>query len=108
LIKTAKIETGLKGYETLARLMGIYPYLGIFRRFGALNLQNMIYLPEEIVQLEQDLSNMVAEDNHNPDPKRNCFQEIGTLTTRGGDEEPENPWYQLILQIRKVLNDYSQ
>jgi hypothetical protein len=39
------------GYTKLAIQMGQYSEMAIFRRFGALNAQNLLYLQAELVQL---------------------------------------------------------
>jgi hypothetical protein len=81
--------------------------VAIFRRFGALNLQNIIYLQAELAELEQELQRMVAEDNHNPDSDWKMFSRDWRIDESAISKEPENPRYKLILRIRKVLNDYS-
>ncbi|KAF2034883.1 hypothetical protein EK21DRAFT_50114, partial [Setomelanomma holmii] len=43
------------GYNILAHLMGAYPELSIFRRFGALNARNILYLQAELTDLETKL-----------------------------------------------------
>ncbi|KAE9378641.1 hypothetical protein N431DRAFT_459974 [Stipitochalara longipes BDJ] len=51
-------------YEGLAQLMGIYPELAIFRRFGALNLYNIIFMQAEIAALELQYREMVAKEKN--------------------------------------------
>jgi hypothetical protein len=43
----------VNGYPKLARHMGASPEIAIFRRFGALNAQNLLYLQAELVHLEK-------------------------------------------------------
>jgi hypothetical protein len=96
------------GYEKLARFMGTYPQLAIFRRFGALNLQNVLYLQAEIASLEQELQQIVAEDNLHPE--RTIFSRDWYVLANSADTEeggPARTRYQMILRIRKLLNDYS-
>jgi hypothetical protein len=92
------------GYEGLARFMGAYPELAIFRRFGALNLQNIIYLQAEITMLEEEFQKIVAEDNLNPE--REMFSRDWDYLANNTDAAASRR-YQMIIHIRKVLNDYS-
>jgi hypothetical protein len=43
------------GYAQLASLMGAHPEVAVFRRFGALNAQNLLYLQAELTHLELEL-----------------------------------------------------
>jgi hypothetical protein len=102
------MANAVTGYEGLARFMGTYPELAIFRRFGALNLQNIIYLQAEITTLEGEFQDIVAEDNMNPE--RKIFsRDWNYLASSAGDYDntAANIRYEKILHIRKVLNDYS-
>jgi hypothetical protein len=42
----------MEGYPKLSRLMAFYPEVAIFRRFGALNAENLLYLQAELQDLE--------------------------------------------------------
>lgn len=97
------------GYEALARVMGTYPQVAIFRRFGALNLQNLIYLQAEIASLEHQLQLMAAEDNLHPE--RALFSrdwyELATIATTEGGDTAAHKRYDKIVRIRQLLNEYS-
>ncbi|KAF2488939.1 hypothetical protein BU16DRAFT_531983 [Lophium mytilinum] len=53
----------LPGYPKLAGQMGLLPEIAIFRRFSALNAQNLLYLQAELVWLEKKLRKVESEDN---------------------------------------------
>lgn len=52
----------MNGYSKLASSMGAHPELAIFRRFGTLNAQNLLYLQAELVYLENKLQKCVKTD----------------------------------------------
>jgi hypothetical protein len=52
----------IKGYPKLAGYMGLAPEIAMFRRFGALNARNILYLQSELVVLEARLKFVEAED----------------------------------------------
>lgn len=97
------------GYEGLARFMGTYPELAIFRRFGALNLQNIIYLQAEITTLEGEFQKIVAEDNLNPEREMfsRDWDHLAASANYGHGDGAASTRYRMILHIRQVLNDYS-
>ena len=45
----------MEGYDRFAQFMGTHPKLAISRRFGALNLRNLLYLQAELIYLEDEL-----------------------------------------------------
>jgi hypothetical protein len=92
-----------EGYEHLAQFMGKYPALAIFRRFGALNLQNLLYLQAELLYLEDELQQIIQEDNQ----KGGAVFSRDWYALREGSESGENTQYQLLLEIRKKLFEYS-
>src|SRR5271156_5469960 len=52
----------MEGYAKIASRVAAHPELGIYRRFGALNAQNILYLQAELHELEQELQQYAAED----------------------------------------------
>ena len=111
------LEEGPKrliGYEGLAQFMGVYPELAIFRRFGALNLQNVLFLQAEITTLEEIYSEVAANQNHYPEFSEEWYEKV-----KRGDVSPDGrDWtgkdfgdpserYKLVLRLRKLLNEYS-
>ena len=59
-----------RGYHKLASLMGPNPDVAIFRRFGALNMLNLMSLQVELVDLEAQLSDIAREDDTSDDTNR--------------------------------------
>jgi len=46
----------IKGYPKLAGQIELCPETAIFRRFGALNAENLLYFQAELVWLETELT----------------------------------------------------
>ena len=55
-------NTGAQGYQRLARLMGSYSETAIFRRFGHLNMLNLMYMQAELVELESSFQRICSDD----------------------------------------------
>lgn len=94
------------GYPKLAAQMEILPELAIFRRFGALNAQNLLYMQAELTSLEEDLQEQQLFDSRSPEGNRvrhaTDWHWLSVSRNTGTGEQQE-----LVLKIRKVLKDYS-
>jgi hypothetical protein len=54
------------GYPRIAGEIGFNPELAMFRRFGALNARNLLYLQNELAQLELKLKKAELKDSADP------------------------------------------
>ena len=63
----------LRGYPKLARLMGPYPDIAIFRRFGSLTMLNLMRLQAELLAIEEKLRLVQAEISISKDPDINSY-----------------------------------
>jgi len=63
----------MEGYSKLASLMGAYPETLIFRRFGAISAQNLLYLQAELVHLEQTLQECAVANERSGDNSEKHF-----------------------------------
>ena len=101
----------MEGYAKLASLMGAYPEVAIFRRFGALNAQNLLYLQAELASLEKDLWACAAEDNASNDPDRAVhstdWYTLSQSVTGGSEKEGSGRQWQTVLEVRKKLKEYG-
>jgi hypothetical protein len=52
----------MEGYPKVANFMGSHPQLAVFRRFGKMSVQNLLYLQAELVMLESRLEEYASED----------------------------------------------
>jgi len=56
-------EPGLTGYPKLTILMGEFPDVAIFRRFGALTMLNLMRLQAELIEIEEELRRKQLQDD---------------------------------------------
>lgn len=96
-----------KGYPKLAALMGPNLDVAIFRRFGALNMLNLMSLQAELVDLEAQLSDVMHEDASSDDPKRKLYSERFSILQRSLEDGDGVQW-QMQLNIRNKLTEYSR
>jgi len=97
------------GYPRLAEHMGTAPEISIFRRFEALNRQNLLYLQAELIRLERRLRNVEADSAtcDASDPRSRCSRDWEWMNIT--DEKINvNPQWQLFMQIRGILKEYSR
>lgn len=88
--------------------MASWPDVAIFRRFGALNAQNLLFLQAEITHLERELEVIRKQSELNNDEKglhgdRNWFE----LSQESEDGEHHQQWI-VIQDIREKLKEYSR
>ena len=95
----------LEGYPKLAAWMEESPGVAIFRRFGDLNLQNLLYLQSELSVLIEDYRYTAREDSKSEDPERKQFSK--EWTKLAGSESCPQQW-QKWLEIRSKLEQYSK
>lgn len=85
----------------------------MFRRFGALNARNLLYLQNDLVMLEQELKLVEAEDSKSNEGKKERYSwnsywlsnsdESINDQLRDGDTRQRD----LVLRMRSLLAEYS-
>ena len=102
-------DHGPKGYHKLAEtLMGTYDETAIFRKFGHLNMLNLLSLQAELVHLQIEWRRVSLHHDHpSLDSKQRFSTSFQALLQRqaNGDDRPEQ-WITL-LKIRSKLQEYS-
>ena len=101
----------MEGYAKLALLMGQFPDVAIFKRYGTLNNLNLLYLQARMENLEAKLRSFAYEDeNSNTMPRMYyskdwfCLKEsISPLAEEGSNCRQ----WQTFLEIRETLKEYS-
>lgn len=99
-------STESRGYYRLAELMGSYQETAIFRRFGLLNMLNLLSLQAELVNLQRQLVN----NSTNPkilaelDDEEKAFK----VNFRKLLESQNSEHLQLLMRIRSTLREYSE
>ena len=96
------------GYPRLAREMEIAPSIAMVRQFTALNNESLLYFQAQLVRLEKDLRELQRRDNRpdagvEPEVDPRCSASWEWL----GVASPECAQWKKVLEIRKVLKEYS-
>jgi hypothetical protein len=94
------------GYPTLAWLMSSYPDKAVFRRFGELNLLNLLRLQAELQEMEHQLKVIRKEDAESRDPTRACYAK-DFRAMRDNQELGDSEQYELLIQVGLKLQEYS-
>lgn len=97
------------GYPRLAGRMALFPQTAMFRRFGALNARNLLYLQSDLMALEQELERLELEDSKSGTGKKNMYTRDSFWITRAciprdGDTKQRDK----VLEMRALLQEYSQ
>ena len=106
LLLLSEHEMAPEGYAKIALAMSHHGELAIFRRFGKLNLQNLLYLQAELTHLERDLGELVERDSL--DPNRGFYTKDWWSLAESSDEEEGQEQWDKVLQIREKLKEYSK
>ena len=93
------------GYPKLAAKIEILPEAAIYRRFGALNAQNLLYYQAELTYLEQDLRAQQRKDHND---KTGYGYATNWIWLRDSKEEGNGRQLELVLEIREKLAKYSE
>ena len=100
--------TALGGHKEIAEVMANWPVNAIFRRFGCLNLLNLLYYQAELARLERRLRIISKKDSNSGDRFRERyrmdFDNLAQGTTENGINTQQ---WDLILKIRQLLKEYS-
>ncbi|KAI4920753.1 uncharacterized protein J4E92_008397 [Alternaria infectoria] len=96
----------VKGYPKLAAQMEILPELAVFRRFGALNAQNLLYMQAELTYLENKLRERQLADHMDPSGKRVAFA-LNWFWLRESANTGTGEQLELVMKIRKTLKEYN-
>jgi len=86
--------------------MGKYSESSIYRRFGDLNSQNLLYLQAELTHLEQKLRRLEATDLASPEGNRSLYSKDWYWLNNSTSEENHDQ-LETVLAIRGKLADYS-
>lgn len=97
----------LDGYPKLAAFQSSFPETAIFRKFGALNLQNLLYLQAQLSRLEAELREIAKEDLESGDPQRLHFNKDWWELSQASEKAGNNIQWLKALEIRETLGVYS-
>src|SRR5689334_17686776 len=96
----------LEGYPKLAALMGTYGEAAIFRKFGSLNMWNLLSQQAEILELQVQLRDIWQEDSTSTDPtaRQLCNYFLQLRKSKGSHNEIQ---LQMMITLREKLREYS-
>ncbi|KAL8838166.1 MAG: hypothetical protein Q9176_005249 [Flavoplaca citrina] len=102
----------MEGYAKLASIMGAHPEVAILRRFGSLNVRNLLYLQAELIALEQNLracteKNITSGDADRTASARDWYtlSRLGSGSNGTGDPDAGEEW-RTVLEIREKVREY--
>lgn len=97
----------LIGYPKLARMMNLSSDTAIFRRFGELNMLNLLRLQAELHDMEHELQEIRHEDAESNDQVRMDYVKDFRLMRDSADTH-DSLQYDLLVRIGKTLEAYSE
>ncbi|KAJ9665654.1 hypothetical protein H2201_004138 [Coniosporium apollinis] len=95
------------GYPKLGRQMGLMPETAIFRRFGALNAENLLYLQAELIHLEKKLREQQLADSRDGDEVKRKYAVNWYWLSESTDDGDGKQW-DIVLKIRAKLREYNE
>ncbi|KAK4213972.1 hypothetical protein QBC37DRAFT_238366, partial [Rhypophila decipiens] len=102
------------GYERLANWMSLHPELSIFRRFGSLYTESILYLQAEIAQLEERLRQIrpkERKDGLRPELHLQLQEQSWDTLSSNSDAEQGSPGrekFEIHMMLRNLLAQYYQ
>ncbi|MCJ1369387.1 hypothetical protein MMC20_000598 [Loxospora ochrophaea] len=98
----------MDGYPRLARLIGQKPEVAIFRRFGTLNAENLLFLQAELLTLERELRDIVTDDLTSDDEQRKSYSSSWwALKESSESKTADQAQWQKRKEMREKLKEYN-
>jgi hypothetical protein len=95
------------GYPKLAAKIEIQPELAIFRRFGALNAQNLLYYQAELVDMEEKLREQQKRDDKDLKGAKSSYAKTW-YRLQESNLDGDTDQLDLVMKIRQTLKEYSK
>ena len=95
------------GYLKLSAFQGKFPEVATFRRFAALNAQNILYMQAELSHLELELKEIIHDDYHSGNSTKKAYNQDWWTMNQTSKEGVSSPQMRKILEIREKLQAYS-
>jgi hypothetical protein len=98
----------MEGYDAVGAIMGAYPGLSIFRKFGALNSRYILFLQAQLAEKEGKLLSAIASDRDSQDEERKSFSfNFDTMmSSKSVPPDGEDSQRELMLEIGPLLGSY--
>ncbi|RMZ67702.1 phthalate transporter [Pyrenophora seminiperda CCB06] len=96
------------GYPKIAGRMGLIPETAMFRRFGALNARNLLYLQSDLTRTENKLKKLELQDSQSEKgKKKNYALSHFWLQTASVQRDGDVQQKELVLKLRETLHQYN-
>ncbi|KAI9876633.1 MAG: hypothetical protein M1830_006055 [Pleopsidium flavum] len=99
--------SSLEGYPKLSAFLSSFPETALFRKFGALNIQNLLYLQAELSELEVELREIAKEDSQSGDSERVLFNKDWWELSQASEKAGNNLQWIKVLETREKLKVYN-
>lgn len=106
------VNPSMGNYQGLSDFMGHWPDLNIFRRFGFLQAQNLLFLQAELAHLQLELR--VIREDESTDGEENAEKHKQSRRDHAEywyallEEGEESEEYSKVVEIRDKLQQYSE
>jgi hypothetical protein len=95
------------GYPKLAAKIEILPEVAIYRRFGALNAQNLLYFQAQLTDLEEKIRDQQLFDHNSPTGEKSQYAK-NWFKLSDSENDGDTDQLDLVLKIRELLKEYSE
>lgn len=95
------------GYPKLAARTEVQPEIAIYRRFGALNAQNLLYYQAELVDLEEKLIEQQIKDNKDAKGAKKKYATTW-YRLKSSAVDGDTKQLDLVMKLRETLKEYSK
>lgn len=68
------LDAFVPGYPKIAARMSLIPETAMFRRFGALNARNLLYLQGDLARIEEELVKLEWSDSQSSHEKKTVLR----------------------------------
>ena len=96
----------MEGYAKLSSVISTDSEFAVYRKFGALNAQNLLYYQAELLGLEDDLNDIASKDRNSQDSEKREFAYDWAELSQAANGK--NLQHEKFMKIRKTLREYSQ
>jgi hypothetical protein len=95
------------GYPKLAARIEVQPELSIYRRFGALNAQNLLYYQAELVDIEEKLRAQQVQDDNDATGEKSLYAKTW-FRLKDSAVDGDTKQLDLVTCMRETLKEYSK
>ncbi|OAL45423.1 hypothetical protein IQ07DRAFT_624468 [Pyrenochaeta sp. DS3sAY3a] len=93
------------GYPKLAAKIEILPEVAIYRRFGALNAQNLLYFQAQLTDLEEKIRDQQLFDHNSSTGEKSQYAK-NWFKLSDSENDGDTDQLDLVLKIRGLLKEY--